>query len=113
MKELIFKTLALKLINLAISQLDEKIQLFWDETGEVISIETITVINIKRLQHYQNLAFIYLDAKANLEDNKPLSKENYTTIHNLLQGSTDGVFDNDKQLEDFKTYNDNQLKELL
>ena len=113
MKELIFKTLALKLINLAISQLDEKIQLFWDETGEVISIETIKSINVNRLQYYKSLAITYIDAKANLEDNKPLTKENYTTIHNLLQGSTEGVFDNDKQLEDFKTYNDNQLKELL
>ena len=44
MKELIFKTLALKLINLAISQLDEKIQLFWDEFGEALSIENIASI---------------------------------------------------------------------
>ena len=113
MKELIFKTLALKLINLAISQLDEKIQLFWDEFGEALSIENIASINIKRLQHYQNLAITYIDAKANLEEDKPLTKDNYVTIHNLLQGSIEGVFDNDKQLEDFKTYNDNQLKELL
>ena len=113
MKELIFKTLALKLLNLAISQLDEKIQLFWDETGEVISIETIKSINVNRLQHYKSLAITYIDAKANLEEDKPLTKDNYVTIHNLLQGSTEGVFENEKQLEDFKTYNDNQLKELL
>lgn len=113
MKDLIFKTLALKLINLAISQLDEKIQLFWDEFGEALSIETIKSINVNRLQHYKSLAITYIDAKANLEDNKPLSKENYTTIHNLLQGSTEGVFDNDKQLEDFKIFNYKQLKELL
>ena len=113
MKELIFKTLALKLINLAISQLDEKIQLFWDEFGEALSIENIASINVKRLQHYQSLAITYIDAKANLEEDKPLTKDNYVTIHNLLQGSTEGVFDNDKQLEDFKTYNDSQLKELL
>lgn len=113
MKELIFKTLALKLINLAISQLDEKIQLFWDEFGEALSIENISSINIKRLQHYQNLAFIYLDAKANLEEDKPLTKDNYVTIHNLLQGSTEGVFDNDKQLEDFKVFNYKRLNEFL
>ncbi|MBO7694726.1 MAG: hypothetical protein J6T10_19085 [Methanobrevibacter sp.] len=113
MKEIVFKTLALKLINFAISLLNDRLQDYWDSAGEILSVENIKTINLKRLQYYQNLAFTYLDAKANLEDNKPLSKENYTTIHNLLQGSTEGVFDNDKQLEDFKTFNDNRLKELL
>lgn len=113
MKELIFKTLALKLINLAISQLDEKIQMFWDEFGEALSIENIASINVKRLQHYQNLAFIYLDAKENLEEDKPLTKDNYVTIHNLLQDITEGVFDNDKQLEDFKVFNYKKLNEFL
>lgn len=113
MKELIFKTLALKLINLAISQLDEKIQLFWDEFGEALSIENIASINVKRLQHYQSLAITYIGAKANLEEDKPLTKDNYVTIHNLLQDITDGVFENDKQLEDFKAFNYKKLNEFL
>ena len=117
MKEIVFKTLALKLINFAISLLNDRLQDYWDSAGEILSVEYIKTINLKRLQHYQNLAFVFIETKEALESNKTLNKDNYTIIHNTLQGMQEEelicVFDNDKQLEEFKTFNDNRLKELL
>lgn len=116
MKEKEFNQLATKLIKTAISQLEESLQEYWQTFEEVITVETLRIVNLKRLEFYQKLARELLDTNLHLIEDK-LEKDDFVTIHNAVQWLEDEdlftIFQSEKQLDDFKQTNGEQLKKYL